>query len=265
MGVDIQVLSTSPTLYHYWADEDLAARIVEAANSHIAGMVAAHQPRFLGFGAVALQHPELAVRQLEHAVRDLGLQGVEICTRIGERELDDPAHEPFWAAAERLGAVVFIHPMGCSLGERLADYYLGNVVGNPTETAVALSRLIFAGVLERYPGLKLLAAHGGGYLPFYIARSDHGWRVRPEARKQIPQPPSHYLRRIWFDALVYEGVQVRHLVEMVGAGQVLIGTDYPFDMGVDEPLAYLEDAGLEAAEWDAIVGANAARLFGIGG
>jgi aminocarboxymuconate-semialdehyde decarboxylase len=263
MGVDIQVLSTSPTQYHYWADAELAPRVVEAANTAIAATVAADSGHFLGLGGVALQHPGLAVRQLSRAVEELGLKGAEICTRIGDRELDDPAHEPFWAAAERLAAVIFIHPMGCTLGERLADYYLGNVIGNPAETAVALSRLIFAGVLERFPGLRIVAAHGGGYLPFYIARSDHGWQVRPEARKHISRPPSEYLRRIWFDALVYEGVQVRHLVEMVGADRVVLGTDYPFDMGVTTPLEILRESGLEGAAIEAIEGGNASRLFGI--
>jgi aminocarboxymuconate-semialdehyde decarboxylase len=263
MGVDIQVLSTSPTQYHYWAEAELAAPVVEAANAAIAAMVAANPGHFLGFGGVALQHPALAVRQLSRAVEELGLKGAEICTRIGDRELDDPAHGPFWAAAERLGAVIFIHPMGCTLGERLADYYLGNVIGNPAETTVALSRLIFSGVLERHPGLRIVAAHGGGYLPFYIARSDHGWHVRPEARKHISRPPSEYLRRMWFDALVYEGVQVRHLVEMVGADRVVLGTDYPFDMGVTAPLETLRESGLEGAAIEAIQGGNAARLFSL--
>jgi aminocarboxymuconate-semialdehyde decarboxylase len=170
MGVDIQAISTSPTQYHYWAGEALAERIAAAANEYIAGLVAAHPARFAGLGAVSLQHPRLAVAQLERAVQQLGLRGVEVSTRVRDRELADPAHEPFWEAAAALGAVVFIHPMGCTLGERLSRYYLGNVIGNPAETTVALSHLIFAGVLERYPALKVVAAHGGGYLPYYIAR-----------------------------------------------------------------------------------------------
>lgn len=262
MGVDMQVVSTSPTQYHYWAGRELAARIVDEANAFIAGIVEERPDRFAGLAAVALQYPDLAVRQLEHAVGALGLRGCEISTRVADRELADPAHEEFWAAAEALGAIVFIHPMGCTLGERLAKYYLGNVVGNPAETTVALSHLLFAGVLERYPRLKVVAAHGGGYLPYYIARSDHAYRVRPEAAA-LPHPPSTYLRRLWFDSLVYDGVVLRHLVEIVGADRVVLGTDYPFDMGVDDPLARLASAGLAASEEAAIRGGNAARLLGL--
>ncbi len=263
MGVDVQAVSIAPPQYHYWADEALAERIVTVANAHIAGLVAEAPDRLVGLGTASLQHPALAVAQLGQAVEGLGLRGVMVSTRVGEMELADPSLEPFWARAEALGAVVFIHPMGCSLGERIAPYYLSNVIGNPAETTVALSLLIFGGVLERHLGLKIVAAHGGGYLPFYIARSDHGWEVRPEART-IPQPPSAYLRRITFDALVYTPTQVRHLVDQVGASQVVLGTDYPYDMGVTDPLATLAAVeGLSEAERDAIRGGNAARLLGL--
>jgi aminocarboxymuconate-semialdehyde decarboxylase len=262
MGVDIQAVSTSPTQYHYWAEEPLAERLVATANEHIAGFVAAHQERFVALGAVALQHPRLAVAQLQHAVKDLGLRGVEVSTRVRDRELADPAHEPFWEAAAALGAVVFIHPMGCTLGTRLDRFYLGNVIGNPAETTVALSHLVFSGVFERHPSLKVVAAHGGGYLPYYFARSDHAYAVRPESRT-LPHPPSHYLRRVFFDSLVYDGVILRHLVEIVGASQVVLGTDYPFDMGVTDPLERLGSANLPPETVRAIRGANAARLLGL--
>ena len=201
--------------------------------------------------------PNLAVEQLRHAVTNLGLRGIEVSTRVGDRELANPGLEPFWAAAEELGAVIFIHPLGCTLGERIAPYYLGNVVGNPVETAVALSHLISSGVLERYPALRIVAAHGGGYLPFYIARSDHAYAVRPESHS-TPHPPGHYLRRIWFDALVYSPEGVTALVTQVGAGQVVLGTDYPFDMGIDNPLERLAAVpGLSQSDQTAITGANA--------
>jgi aminocarboxymuconate-semialdehyde decarboxylase len=156
--------------------------------------------------------------------------------------------------------VVFVHPWGCSLGERLATHYLGNTVGQPTETTVALSRLIFTGVLDRFPRLKLVAAHGGGYLPTYIGRSDHAWRVRPDARG-CAEPPSSYLRRMWFDALVYTPRALRHLVEEVGADRVVLGTDHPFDMGVTDPVARLDAAGLDPVARDAIAGGNALELL----
>ncbi len=263
MGIDIEAVSTSPGQYYYWADPRLGEQIARAANEHLAAMCAAHPARFVGLGAVALQHPHLAVEQLTHAVRTLGLRGVEISTRIGERELADPAHDDFWARAEELEAVVFIHPLGCTLGERIAPYYLGNVIGNPAETTLALSLLIFSGVFDRFPRLKVCAAHGGGYLPFYIARSDHAYAVRPESRT-MKKRPSEYLKQIWFDSLVYEPAALENLIRQVGAPQVVLGTDYPFDMGVDDPLGPLAAvAGLSDAERQAIRGGNAARLLKI--
>ena len=202
MGVDIQVVSTSPTQYYYWAEAPLAEKVVAAANEHIAKLVTAHPDRLDGFAAVSLQHPQLAAEQLRHVVRTLGLKGVEISTRTNELELADPSLDPFWAASEDLGVVVFIHPLGCSLGERLDSYYLSNVIGNPAETTVALSHLIFGGVLDRHPGLQVCAAHGGGYLPMCSGRSDNAFNVRPESRTTA-KSPSEYLRQIWFDALVY--------------------------------------------------------------
>ncbi len=263
MGIEMQAVSLSPTQYHYWAEPPLAEKLVEAANNRLAGICRDNPANFVGLGAAALQHPSLAVEQLRHAVKDLGLRGVEISTRVGVRELADPGLEPFWAAAEELGAVVFIHPLGCTLGERIAPHYLGNVIGNPVETTVALSHFIFSGILERYPGLRIIAAHGGGYLPFYIARSDHAYAVRPESHS-TPHQPSHYLRRIWFDALVYAPEAVATLVAQVGASQVVLGTDYPFDMGIDNPLERLAAVpGLSESDRTAITGANAARLLGL--
>lgn len=258
-GVDRQLVSPMP-LYHSWAPSPLALQITRLTNSGVAELVAAHPDRLTGLGTVPLQHPDLAVAELEHAVTELGLAGVQIGTSAPGRELADDAYAGFWARAEALGAVVFVHPWGCSLGERLDRYYLANTVGNPTETTVALSHLIFSGLLDRHPGLRIVAAHGGGYLPTYLGRSDHAWTVRPEARR-CAEPPSAYLRRIWFDSLVYTPEALRHLVEAVGAEQVLLGSDYPFDMGVEDPVDRLRAAGLSPADEAAVRGANAARLL----
>jgi predicted TIM-barrel fold metal-dependent hydrolase len=173
-----------------------------------------------------------------------------------------PAIEAMWEAAAGLGAVIFIHPWGCSLGPRLSTSYLGNTFGQPAETALALSRLIFDGTLDRHPALKLLAAHGGSFLPTYTGRSDHAWENRPDARGCAGRP-SEYLREIWYDALVYTPQALRHLVDAVGAGQVVLGTDHPFDMGVTDPVARAEAAGLPAADLTAILSGNAATLFGL--
>jgi predicted TIM-barrel fold metal-dependent hydrolase len=259
MKVDVQVVGPMP-MHHYWAGVDLAQRLARVTNE----AVAAHcsSPRLAGLGTVPLQHPELAVAELTHAVSTLGLRGVSVSTLVRDRELADPVHEPFWSRAADLGAVVLIHPWGCGLGPRLAAHYLGNTVGNPTETTVALSHIIFSGLLDRHPGLRLVAVHGGGYLPYYLGRSDHAWQMRPDARGCL-QPPSSYIRRMWFDSLVYTPSALRALVAAAGADRVMLGTDYPFDMGVTDPVDRLDAAGFTTADRDAIAGLNAASLFGL--
>ncbi|MBE8470329.1 amidohydrolase family protein [Streptomyces justiciae] len=259
MGVDVQVVGPMP-MHHYWADPDLALDLARTTNEAVAAHCAQAPDRLYGLGTIPLQHPDLAVALLDRAVTEHGLYGVSVSTTVDGRELADPVHDPVWHKAEELGAIVFVHPWGCSLGARLATRYLGNTVGQPVETAVALSHLIFTGVLDRFPRLKLVAAHGGGYLPTYIGRSDHAWRVRQDARG-CAEPPSAYLRRIWFDALVYTPRALRHLVEEVGADRVVLGTDHPFDMGVDDPVARLDAAGLAPADRAAVAGGNALDLL----
>ena len=261
MGVDVQVVGPMP-MHHYWADRALAARLSRATNEAVADHCAQAPDRLVGLGTVPLQHPHLAVAELSRAVAEYGLRGISVSTTVDGRELADSRHDPVWACAQELGVLVFIHPWGCSLGERLATQYLGNTVGQPVETTVALSHLIFTGVLDRFPGLKLVVAHGGGYLPTYIGRSDHAWQAREDARG-CRETPSSYLRRMWFDSLVYTPRGLRHLVDQVGCDRVVLGTDHPFDMGVDDPVKRLDAAGFAPAERDAIAGGNAARLLGI--
>ena len=263
-GIDLQVVSHMPN-FAYWADRDLAEQIGDAANTHIADLCAQQPLRLVGLCLVALQFPELAARQLENAMGSMGMKGAEIATRVNDMELDDQRFEPFWSAAEELGALIFMHPAGSTLGQRLARYYLSNVIGNPLDTTIALSHLIFGGVLERHPRLKLCAAHGGGYLPSYIPRSDHGYEVRPEAQT-IPHPPSHYLRRVFVDTLVYKPENVAHLVRELGASQLVLGTDYPFDMGEDRPLEVVSAVdGLSQDDRERIKSRNALQLLGMAG
>ncbi|TDU03132.1 aminocarboxymuconate-semialdehyde decarboxylase [Streptomyces sp. 846.5] len=259
MGVDVQVVGPMP-MHHYWAEPALASRLAETVNGAVAAHCAEAPDRLRGLGTVPLQHVDLAVATLHRALAVHGLHGVSVSTTVEGRELADPSHDPFWAAAQESGAVVFVHPWGCSLGERLATRYLGNTVGQPVETTVALSHLIFTGVLDRFPGLRLAVAHGGGYLPTYLGRSDHAWQHRPDARG-CAEPPSAYLRRIWFDALVYTPVALRQLVQAVGPDRVVLGTDYPFDMGVSDPVQRLDAAGLAADVRAAIAGGTALRLL----
>lgn len=262
MGVAIQVVSPAPGQYHYWADRPLAERLVAVQNEHVAGLCEAHPDRFLGFGAVAMQHPDLAERQLARLMID-GFKGIEISTRIGERDLSDRSFERLWAIAAEAGAVIFIHPLGSTMGARLADDYLANTVGQPAETTVALSQMIFAGVLDRHPGLKLLAAHGGGYLPGFVGRSDHAYAVRPEARR-CRLRPSEYLRRIWYDTVVHDPAVLANLLAVAGSTQVMMGSDYPYDMGeyrLGELLA--ATTAITTADRAAIVSGNAERLLGL--
>lgn len=262
MGVDVQVLSPSPGQYYYWADRDLAQHIVTEQNAHIAQTVAQHPERFAGLGTISLQHPDLAVEQLDRIAK-LGLKGFEISTTDGLRELADPAFEPLWARAEALGMIVFIHPLGSSLGARLDRHYLANIIGQPIETTIALSHLIFGGVLDRRPGLRIVAAHGGGYLPTYPDRSDHAWHNRPDS-KSMGRPLTEYLRQIWFDSLVYTPHALRDLIDRVGTSQVVVGTDYPFDMGHYAIDALIEGiADLSPAEREALRGGNALALLGL--
>lgn len=259
-GVDRQWVSVSPNHFYPWAPEGLAVWVAGETNRLVAEHVAQAPDRLTGLGVVPLQHPERIVEYLDDAVLGRGLAGVEISSFAGDVELSDERLEPFWARAAELGCVVFLHPFGCSLDERLDRFYLSNTVGQPAENAVALSHLIFAGVLDRHPELKIVAAHGGGYLPFAMGRSDHAWRVRPEARR-CAHEPSSYLKKLWFDTVVHDTIALRHLVEAAGSSQVLLGSDYPFDMGLDDPVSFVRSAGLPASVTDRILGGNADALL----
>lgn len=259
-GVDRQWVSASPNHYYPWAPEGLAVWAAMEANRLIAEHVAGAPARLTGLGLVPLQHPSRVVECLDDAVLGRGLAGVEISSFAGDVELSDERLEPFWARAEELRCIVFLHPFGCSLDERLDRYYLSNTVGQPAENAVALSHLIFGGVLDRHPGLRIVAAHGGGYLPTVIGRSDRAWRVRPEARR-CAHAPSHYLSRIWFDTVVHDPEALRRLVEQVGADRVVLGSDFPFDMGSDDPVGEVRAAGLDDTVAERILRGNAADLL----
>ncbi|WP_338702870.1 amidohydrolase family protein [Streptomyces sp. Q6] len=258
--VDVQLVSPSPSHYHYWADEELAEKVFRLANEAVAAHCSAEPARLRGLGLVPLQHPRLAVAALDHAL-DAGLLGVEISSHAPGRELSDPALDPLWARAEQTGALLFLHPFGCTLDERLDQWYLSNSVGQPTENAVALSHLIFSGVLDRHPGLRIIAAHGGGYLPTHIGRADHAWRTRTDAGAHCAHLPSSYLRRLYFDSLVHDPYVLRELVRVAGADRVLLGSDFPFDMGASDPLGALRAARLDDAAFDAVRGATASALL----
>jgi aminocarboxymuconate-semialdehyde decarboxylase len=260
----MQLVAITPLQYFYWADADLAPQVTSAQNHTIAELVASHPTRFVGVGTLPLGHPEEAAHEAARVV-ELGFHAVQIGADVQGTDLDDPRFDPVWATIEQLGLVVILHPAGFTEARRLTDYYLVNVIGMPLATTVAVSRMILGGVFQRFPLLKVLLVHGGGYLAFYSARTDHAFRHRPELRAHIDRLPSEYLANLYFDTTVFDPDMVKQLVTRFGVERVLLGTDYPFDMGLTDPLALLGETGLDPTEQQLIAGVNASRLFGIGG
>ena len=265
--IDVSVLSINPNWYD--VSRDLATEVVSVQNESMAAFCAVHPDRFAAFASVALQFPDLAAQQLEYAMKKLGLRGVAIGGSVAGRELADPMFHPFWAKAEELGAVVFIHPQPAAtpdLGKRLSgNGLLTNVIGNPLETTIALSHLIFEGTLDQFPSLKICAAHGGGYLPSYMNRSDHGCVTFPtQCKPGVPKEhPTTYVKRMYYDSLVFTPEALRHLVAEVGANRIVMGTDYPYPW-VEAPVDHvLATPGLGDAEREAILGKTAMRLLGL--
>jgi aminocarboxymuconate-semialdehyde decarboxylase len=264
MGVDIQVLSPAPPQYHYGIPGAAGLEVAQLVNDRIAAMVRERPDRFVGLGTVPMQAPDLAVAELERAVRTLGLRGVELGTHVDGAELSEERFRPVFARAEALGAVVFLHPNGFPDGRRLTEHYFMNVIGNPLDSTVAVSHLIFGGVLDAHPRLKILVAHGGGFLAAYDGRMDHAHRVRPDCRERIRRPPSSYLQRLYFDTLVFTTRQLEYLAARYGCDHLVLGTDYPFDMGMDDAVAFVRGSRrLDRQEKAAILGGTAARLFRI--
>jgi len=267
MGIDVQAVSPAPNQTYYWTEPGEGQQLARMVNERIAGIVAQWPERFVGLGTVPLQDPDLAVSELVFLVKTLGLRGVEINPSVNGMDLTDGrlSLDAFFGKAAELGAVVFMHPIGFTHGERLLDHYFNNVIGNPLETTVAASHLIFDGVMERHPKLKVVLPHGGGYLAHYWARMDHAWRARPDCRVSIKKrKPSSYLEKFYFDTITFDRGMLSHLVERFGADHVLLGTDYPYDMGVEDPLGFIDKVPkLSASGKSKIMGGNAARLLGI--
>ena len=261
-GIDLQIIMPPPGQCTYTVPADLATQAARIINDGMAAFCAQKPERFQALGTLPMQDSGASITELERLM-GLGLKGVQILTSIGGRELSDPAFAPFWARAEALGAVVLIHPNGFTHAERMERFYFNNVIGNPLETTLALHYLIFDGVLERHPELKLIAVHGGGYLASYSGRIDHAWGARTDAHGNLPHPPTTYLKRVFVDSVVFTPHQLRGLIEVFGADKVLMGTDYPFDMAESDPVGHVCGAGLDDATVAAIAGGNARRLFGI--
>jgi len=262
-GVTHQWVSPSPSHFYPWADKELAVWVYQEAHRIMAQHVAGASEQLTGMGLVPLQHPELCVDALDDAVLNHGFIGIEISSFADEVELSDERLDPLWARAAELGAIIFLHPFGCSLDERLDRYYLANSVGQPIENAVAISHLIFGGVFDRHPSLKVIAAHGGGYLHAGIGRADRAWAVRPEAAGCI-HPPSQYLSKLYYDTVVHSELALKQLIESVGTDRIVLGSDFPFDMGLDNPVVELREGlqniGFSSQVEQSILYQNAADL-----
>jgi aminocarboxymuconate-semialdehyde decarboxylase len=262
LGIDTAILSLSPTLFFYWLDGPAAGDFCGQANESLARFIA-QSDRLEGVAAVPLQQPEAAAAELRRAVVDLGLRGVEIGTTMEDMLLDDRRFEPFFDAAAELDVPVILHPYYVGTRPHLADFYMTNLTGNPMETCIAASRFILSGFLDRYPTLKIVLVHAGGFLPYQIGRLDRGFRVRGETRTAIASPPSSYLRRFWYDTITHAGAPLKFLVELVGSDRVVLGTDLPFDMADDRFHDHLARAAFERPVLDAVTGANARHLFAL--
>jgi aminocarboxymuconate-semialdehyde decarboxylase len=266
MAIDMEILSINP--FWYGKDRDTAAEIVKLQNEKLAELCASRPDRFGAFASLSLQFPDLAVQQLETAVKKQRLRGAAIGGSVLGEDFSDPKFHPVWAKAEELGAVLFIHPQSTpELGKRFkGNGWLSNTIGNPLDTTIALQHLIFEGTLDRFPGLKVLAAHGGGYLGSYAARGDHACFVSPQncnPNITLKKKPSEYVNQLYFDAMVFTPEALRHLVATVGASQIVLGTDHPISWE-EHPVDHVFATNtLSDKQKMAILGGNAARLFGL--
>ena len=261
LGVDVQAISPNPGHYYYFAPPELGRDLARTINDGIAQAAASAPDRLVGIGTVPLQDTGMAIDEMRRVVRDCNIRGIEIGTNVGGHDLAGEEFRPFFAAAEELGILLFLHPLGFTQGERLSDHYLNNLIGNPLESTIAVSHLIFGGVLDAYPGLKICVAHGGGYLPSYRGRMDHAFRAREDCRQHIARAPSTYLNQIWFDSLVFDRTQLDYLIATYGADRICLGSDYPFDMAEPDPVGFVDH--LDGAAKAKVLGLNAAHLLGL--
>ena len=261
MGIDIQAITPSPAQTFYSVPADLGIGTARVINDNLADICGKYPDRFVGLGTVPFQAPELAVAELERLHKSLGLRGIEIATNVAGADLSEPRFRPIFARAEELGLVLFMHPTGFPEASRFRDHYFTNIIGNPLDTTVAVHHLIFGGVLQDHPNLKLVLSHGGGYLPAYSGRIDHAASARPDTCECIRHMPTHYLRRLYFDTVLFEPRALCFLCDVVGAERVMLGSDYPFGIGDLDPCAVVETTPLRSAERRAILGETAARIF----
>jgi aminocarboxymuconate-semialdehyde decarboxylase len=253
-GIDVQIVSNAPQTFLYNQEAALAAALSALQNEQIAKAVAGNPGRLMGIATLPMQAPKLAADELRRAMRSLGLKGAHIGSNVQGRNLDDEALEPLWAAASELGALIMVHPTQVAGAERLKAYYLVNLIGNPLDTTIAAAALVFGGVIERHPDIKFLMVHGGGFVPYQSGRFAHGWQVRGEPRARLKGPPGASLDRLYFDTILHGQPALEFLVSSCGPSRVLLGSDYPFDMGTLECVRQVRALAIPDADKATILG-----------
>src|SRR3990172_8617588 len=262
--IGISVLSSTPFAFFYEVEDDLAVELARFQNDRLSEMVKRPPDRFAAMATLPLQGPDEALKELDRAIQSLDLRGVEIGSHVGKRELGDSAFWPVYKALEELNVPVFIHPHHVAGMDRLQDFYLSNFIGNPLDTTIAAAQLIFSGILEKFPGLRFILAHGGGQFPFILGRMEHGYEVRPEAKEKVHQPPRAFLKSFYFDTITHNPDALRYLIAFAGSDHVLLGSDYPYDMGDPNPVQTVSElSGIKAADRRKIMRENAVKLFGL--
>jgi aminocarboxymuconate-semialdehyde decarboxylase len=262
-GIGIQLLSNTPQTFLYNQDPSLTAGLAALQNDQIAKAVAARPARLAGIATLPMQAPKLAADELQRAMVALGLKGAQIGSNINGRNLDDPALEPVWAAANDLNAFIMVHPTGVAGAERLRSYYLANLIGNPLDTTIAAASLVFGGVIERFANIRFLMVHGGGFVPYQAGRWKHGWQVRPEPQVRLKNSPQASLDRLYFDTILHGQPALEFLVSTCGAARVLLGSDYPYDMGTLEGVRQVRALGISQSDKATILGGAAMGLLRI--
>jgi aminocarboxymuconate-semialdehyde decarboxylase len=260
-AIDVQVLSATPQTYLYNLEPELGAVTAAIQNDQMAKHIAAHPSRVMGIATLPMQSPQKAADELRRAMTKLGLKGAMFASNIMGKYLDDPSFEPLWATAEELGAFMFIHPNNVAGADRLKPYYLVNLIGNPLDTTIAAACLVFGGVLDRHPKITFVLAHGGGFTPYQAARWEHGWAVRPEPKKNVTTQPKDVAKRFYYDTILHSAPVLEFMIGHVGADRVLLGSDYPYDMGMLDCVAHVRGLNVSDATKASILSTRAEALL----